>query len=415
MDGKVLIRSIYARNMLSFGPEAESTHLEPLNVLVGSNGSGKSNFIELFRLLNAAPSDINHPVAQTGGFGEWVWKGESEKNERNIFQKLVTLSAVVMCEDFSDIFREQDFPVEYSLSLNDYQRLTIANENLLPLNGDNPDFYYKFSRGTAVIYQWHPVNEEFGVFTSGIARSLNATEFKPNLSILSQRNDPGIYPQITFIAEQFSSIRLYTDAYFGRLYPARRPQDAALDGSSLFEDSSNLALVLNDLQNQPQVMKKIVENLKLFYERVENIITRVQGGTVQIYFQEEGLTQTVPATRLSDGTLRYLCLLVLLLHPTPPPLMCIEEPELGMHPDIIPVIADLLIGASQRTQLIVTTHSSQLVSAIGATHPEAVVVCDRTSKGTTLTRLESDKLQDWLQDYSLGEVWLKGAIGGTRY
>ncbi len=86
-----------------------------------------------------------------------------------------------------------------------------------------------------------------------------------------------------------------------------------------------------------------------------------------------------------------------------------------MHPDVIPVIADLLIDASQRTQLIVTTHSDLLVSAIGAKHLEAIVVCDRTSKGTTLTRLEPDKLQDWLKDYSLGEVWLKGAIGGTRY
>ncbi len=162
-------------------------------------------------------------------------------------------------------------------------------------------------------------------------------------------------------------------------------------------------------------MRLIIEKLKMFYERVEDIHPLAQGGTVQIFFQEEGLTQTVPATRLSDGTLRYLCLLVILLHPTPPPLICIEEPELGMHPDIIPTIAELLIEASQRTQLIVTTHSDMLVSAIGAKHPEAVLVCDRTSKGTTLTRLEPEKLKLWLEKYTLGELWLKGEIGGTRW
>ena len=86
-----------------------------------------------------------------------------------------------------------------------------------------------------------------------------------------------------------------------------------------------------------------------------------------------------------------------------------------MHPDIIPTIADLLIEASQRTQLIVTTHSDMLVSAIGSKVPEAILVCDRTSKGTTLTRLDPEEMKGWLKDYSLGEIWLKGAIGGTRW
>ena len=122
----------------------------------------------------------------------------------------------------------------------------------------------------------------------------------------------------------------------------------------------------------------------------------------------------MPATRLSDGTLRYLCLLVLLLHPTPPPLMCIEEPELGMHPDIIGTIAELLIDASKRTQLIVTTHSDLLISKLSEI-PEAVVVCERGPRGTTLRRLEPDALKVWLDEYSLGEVWLKGGIGGTRW
>ena len=100
--------------------------------------------------------------------------------------------------------------------------------------------------------------------------------------------------------------------------------------------------------------------------------------------------------RLSDGTLRYLCLLAILCHPEPPPLICIEEPETGLHPDILPTIAELLIEASQRTQLIVTTHSDILVSALSDI-PEAVLVCEKDEDGTHFKRLNKDDLKEWLK------------------
>ncbi len=173
-------------------------------------------------------------------------------------------------------------------------------------------------------------------------------------------------------------------------------------------------MVLNDLQNRPVIMREIIERFQRFNPLVENIITRVSYGSVQIYLQEKGLQQTVPATRVSDGTLRYLYLLALLCHPEPPLLICLEEPELGMHPDALRGIAEMLIDASKRTQLIVTTHSDLLISALSEV-PEAVIVCERNEGGTTMRRLEPDKLNVWLERYSLGELWLKGEIGGTRW
>jgi predicted ATPase len=140
----------------------------------------------------------------------------------------------------------------------------------------------------------------------------------------------------------------------------------------------------------------------------------VQGGTVQIFVHEKGLNQPIPATCLSDGTLRYLCLLTLLCHPTPPPLLCIEEPELGLHPDILTTVAELLVEASQRTQLIVTTHSDALVSALTDT-PESVFVFEHDDTGTHPRRLEAARLRQWLEKYSLGELWRMGEIGGTRW
>jgi predicted ATPase len=138
----------------------------------------------------------------------------------------------------------------------------------------------------------------------------------------------------------------------------------------------------------------------------------INGGTVQVFFTEDDFV--IPATRLSDGTLRYLCLLAILCDPEPPPLICIEEPELGLHPDILPKVADLLRSASRRTQLIVTTHSDILVDAMTET-PEAVVVCSKQQGQTIMERLKPDDLREWLKKYRLGQLWTKGEIGGNRW
>jgi predicted ATPase len=133
---------------------------------------------------------------------------------------------------------------------------------------------------------------------------------------------------------------------------------------------------------------------------------------VQVFLHEGDIA--IPATRLSDGTLRYLCLLAILCDPEPPPLICIEEPELGLHPDILPKLADLLKEASERTQLIVTTHSDILVDAMTET-PEAVVVCSKENGATKMDRLNRDDLKEWLEKYRLGQLWIEGKIGGTRW
>ena len=132
-----------------------------------------------------------------------------------------------------------------------------------------------------------------------------------------------------------------------------------------------------------------------------------------LLFLQEG-NYTVPATRLSDGTIRYICLLAILCHPDPPPLVCIEEPELGIHTDIIPLLATLLKEASRRTQLIITTHSDVLVDEL-TDMPESVLVCEKEKGCTSMKRLDRERLKGWLEKYSLGELWRKGEIGGTRW
>ncbi len=189
------------------------------------------------------------------------------------------------------------------------------------------------------------------------------------------------------------------------------PQKTDLPEHPLLEDGSNLGLVLNNLQYQIGA-REVIEKLKKFYDEAEELAPKIYGGTVQIFIRETGLNQPVPATRLSDGTLRYLFLMALLLDPTPPPIICIEEPEIGLHPDILPTIAEMLIEASKRTQIIVTTHSDALISSLPV---ESVLVCERDIAGTHLRRLDPNQLKTWLDNYSLGDLWRMGEIGGKRW
>ncbi len=156
-----------------------------------------------------------------------------------------------------------------------------------------------------------------------------------------------------------------------------------------------------------------IERFNTFYgDDVEELNVRVYAGAVQIFVREKSMVQPLPATRLSDGTLHYLFLMALLLDPNPPLLLCLEEPEIGLHPDILPAVAEMLVEASQRTQLIVTTHSDALISALP---PEAVLVCERDASGSRLRRLDPGKLKNWLKEYALGDLWRMGEIGGNRW
>ena len=154
----------------------------------------------------------------------------------------------------------------------------------------------------------------------------------------------------------------------------------------------------------------MIEKLSDAYEGLTDFELNFEGGTVQVFFTEGELA--VPASRLSDGSLRYL--LAILLDPDPPPLVGIEEPEMGMHPDLVPKLADLLVDASRRCQLVVTTHSDILVDALSE-RPESVVVCEKHDGQTSMKRLDSSDLIHWLEKYRLGELWTSGELGGVRW
>lgn len=395
LNGAPLLTEITPRNILSFGPEAQAIPLRRLNILIGPNGSGKSNLIDVISLLRAAPNDeppkdVRSFVSLGGGVREWIWKG-APKQPASVSVVFAYPSGPQPIRHLLE-FRAEDQAF----------RLTDEKIEREKPHGDQtlPYFFYHFDSGRPVVN------------INGEKRKLQRESIEPDVSILAQRRDPEHYPEITYISDQYGRIRIYREWAFGRNTIFREPQRADLRTDRLEEDFSNLGLFLNHLRRYPHTKKLILTYLRDIYEGVDDFDVSIEGGTVQVFFTEGRFT--VPATRLSDGTLRFLCLLAILCDPSPPPLVCIEEPELGLHPDILPKIADLLLRASNEMQLIVTTHSDILVDALSDT-PEAVLICEKRESITTVERLEADKIRPWLDRYRLGELWLKGEVGGTRW
>lgn len=408
---KRLFKTITLKNFLSFGEQSERIELNSLNVLIGPNGSGKSNLIEAIGLLKATPNNLMSPIRDGGGVVEWIWKGRPVPPVAEIDSTIYypeSRSRMPLRHKIAFAMVGQRFELVDE---------AVENEHAESAFHDDVRFFYRYNHGRPVLnaFMCPPSAETTDPDspTCRTERKLRREDLALDQSVLSQRKDPDQYPEITYLSDRYSNIHLYREWNFGRYTPPRLPQKADLPEDFLLEDASNLGLVLNNLEHRGY-RNILLEKLREFHGAYSAISTRIHGSTVQIFLHEEGLHQPIPATRLSDGTLRYLCLLSILCHPSPPELVCIEEPELGLHPDILPLIADLLLDASHRMQLIVTTHSDILVDALTST-PEAILVCDKQDGATRMRRLEAESLTEWLKRYPLGELWRKGELGGNRW
>lgn len=401
---RILIQSLKPRNLLSFGPAFPGVELTAMNLLIGPNGSGKSNLLEAIQVLRAAPRGIDCVFRSGGGYAEWPWKGASRgKNESG--------DPSIECRinvGMTSLLSERDTVFQHSMSFS----------WLLPDMSPVYETIFDNSSATDATTKIYSNRFLFGgsamaVGDNGERIEIEMKDYDIRGSVLAALKDPKRFPEITEIANKYLQIRIYREWTFGRNAIFRTPQRADMRNDVLEEDFSNLGLVLNRLKTRfPAAKKAILNGLKDLYDGINDFDVLIEGGSVQVFFTEGDFV--IPATRLSDGTLRYLCLLAILCDPTPPPLICIEEPELGLHPDVLPNLAELLIAASERTQLIVTTHSDILVDAM-TERPEAVVICEKHNGCTEMKRLSQSDLAVWLQKYRLGQLWIDGQLGGKRW
>lgn len=392
----MLIHKITLTNLLSFS--ALELELKPLNILIGHNGSGKSNLIEAIALIQSTPKGIAGPIREGGGIPDWIWKGAAPQSD-------ATIEAIVKPRRVQDKSNLR-YKLSFAAAGSRFEIVDERVENEMPLTGhDEPRYYYFYQNGFPVINVGNPDDPKN-------RRRLKREDVDPEKSIIAQRRDPDNYPELTWLGDMFGKIRIYRDWSFGRYTPPRLRQPTDLATDFLDENCSNLGLVLNNLHNQPETKAKILDALNSLYPTITDFGVNIEGGTAQIFLHEGRFS--IPATRLSDGTLRYLCLLAILCHPTPPPLICIEEPELGLHPDALAKLAELMRDASTRTQLIITTHSDILVDEF-TNEPELVVTFEKSGESTVANRLDPDALEEWLDKYTLGEMRQSGHIGGNRW
>lgn len=248
-SGPPPLQSISLRNVLSFGNGGEPIPLGSLNVLIGPNGSGKSNLIEAVALLRATPNDVRSVAQRGGGVGEWIWKGTS--GEAATIDAVITYpsNSLPLRHTFAFRARNQAFAIED-------ERI----ENTEPLFGyTEPYFYYRYQRGNPAINI-----RDFG-------RRVIRDSIVDDQSILAQRRDPELYPELTHVADLYNTIRIYREWTFGRNTVFRMPQSADMRNDRLEEDFSNIGLFINRLCRTLQTKKALLSAFRDIYAGIDDL------------------------------------------------------------------------------------------------------------------------------------------------
>jgi len=338
--------------------------LSRLNILIGANGAGKSNLISLFNFLrHVVEQRLPVRVRESGGAEKLLHYGSKATPEIEV---------------------QLDFPPNY-------YRLTLkssADDNLF-VEAEDIGFHNKEKFET-------PFEDRIATGTLQ-SKLKEAAHHKPVAE---------------YVYGVLSNWRLYHFHDTGDKAGAKKTA-AINDNLFLRQDASNLAAFLYRMQKEhPKHYDRIVRTVQLVVPMFRDFLLRpdpFNPETIQLEWYDTESDYPFSASQLSDGSLRFICLATVLLQPNRPELILLDEPELGLHPAAVQILAGLLKKAAALAQLIVSTQSVELVSAF---QPEDIIVVTHSNKTTTFRRLETGPLQEWLHEYSLGELWEKNVLGG---
>lgn len=313
----------------------EKLGLRPINILIGANGSGKSNFIGVFSLLQA-------------------------------------------------LFQEQTL------------------DNYVVRHGGAEKLLHFGSKHTSVI----KIHVQFHDKSSCLYK------LKPTAND-SIHVDKNLY--IKPVALQvMNNIQLFHFHDTSSSSPMKKTADVD-DNRYLRPDGANLAAYLYFLkmkeENAYQLIRQTIQRVAPFFDDFQLEPLRLNPNTIKLEWKHRGTNAYFDASSLSDGTLRFIALATLFLQPKQyrPSVILVDEPELGLHPAAITLLASLIKLASKETQVIVSTQSSLLLDHF---QPEDILVAERIKEATEIRRLKAEELATWLEDYSLGQLWEKNYLGG---
>lgn len=342
--------------------ELDKFPLTALNVLIGANGSGKTNFISVFKLLNQIINEnLQLFIGQQGGADIFLHFGGKQT-------EVIQLSL--------------------QFGMNAYQCI------LVPAVGDTLIF------GNELI-SYRSYN-----FTTSIGVGHKETK------LFEESRKKATMTISDYVIEALRSWQVYH--FHDTSVSAKVKQSGSInDNSMLRADASNLAAYLYLLhETQEPYYRKIVSTIRLVAPFFDDFNLRpdpLNLDKIQLEWREIGSDAYFNANVLSDGTLRFICLATLLLQPKMPSAILIDEPELGLHPYAITVLASLLRSAATQTQVIVSTQSVPLVNQF---NPEDIIVVDRDEHQSIFKRLGEKDLDGWLDDYGMGDLWEKNVLGG---
>ena len=372
--------------------------MRPLTVLIGPNGGGKSNFLDALLLLaQGANGDLARGVERRFGMQSLVYEG-AEPSFRKIFLELRFGT--------EGVFNEERAPVSYKLQLSEDEFAAKVSYEQLSKEPAPPAYSLTLMhrKGSACDFR--------SVLTGAKETESKRIEHADELAIYQVR-DQTAYPTPYKLLRQLQDWAFYHPLDVLPDSPIRAPQ-LTRAGTRLSRSGENLASVLYAIQQQhPTTWQEINEYLQAICPAFRHMTFPPEGGDGKIvlrwwehpFERQRGFS----ANLLSDGTMRFLALLAVLKSPDPPPLICIDEPEAGLHPAWVAAVGELLRAASANTQVVVSTHSPELVSSVD---PESVVVVEKEDGSTILERLSAGELEGWLDEFRLGDLWLSGQVGG---
>ncbi len=342
----------------------QTLELGALNVFIGGNGAGKSNLVQVFRFLKEISLGHLQQYSLVKGADALLHFGRKRSPRM----------------EFELRFSDASYENEYLLSLTPTDKDTLVVERETTGFRDTTKYDRPFRDIVALSAQESALDQADG----RIAR---------------------------FVREDLRNYRVY-HFHDTSDQAAMRGTCAVDDNTFLREDASNLAAFLYYLQERkPRTMENIVATLQQiapFFEGFQLAPSRINPEKIRLEWREKGNEAYFNASAFSDGTLRFLCLATLLMQPELPRLVLLDEPELGLHPAAIVLLADLLRSASQRTQLIVATQSVGLVNQLSH---EQVWTVDREDGQSTMRSLAKADLGDWLDGYALGDLWEMNKLG----
>jgi predicted ATPase len=342
--------------------------LRPLNVLIGPNGVGKSNFIALFRLLNQIIERRLQIHSRTvGGANALLHFGRKQTPRMKL--------------DFTFSDARNGYTCEIQ-------------------GGDDGTLFF-----TEEEVWFHDKENYPKPYTEGLGRG----HLETKLTDEQHAARAGI---ANHVIAAMRSWRIY---HFHDTSPeAKVKQECEVhDNRVLKADASNLAAVLYLLKNQsPAHYRNIVDAVRMVAPFFEDFVLEplaLNPGNIRLEWREIGAENVFGPNALSDGTLRFMCLATLLLQPKLPTTILLDEPELGLHPYAITLLAELLRSAATKTQVIASTQSTSLVNQF---EPQDIIVVDREDGQSVFRRLDETAMRDSLEDYGLGDLWEKNLLGG---